>query len=49
VTVRTVETHLTSAYRKLGVSRAELGSILRSPEVPDRRPPAWGVDSRGAP
>jgi DNA-binding CsgD family transcriptional regulator len=48
VTVRTVETHLTSAYRKLGVSRrADLGTILHSPNVPDRQRPAWGSNPRG--
>ncbi|MFJ2114976.1 AAA family ATPase [Streptomyces sp. NPDC087850] len=35
VTVRTIETHLTSVYRKLGVSRrTELGALLRTSAVP---------------
>lgn len=47
VTVRTIETHLTSVYRKLGVSRrTELGSILRMPDIPDGRPPGWVSESR---
>ncbi|WP_405713910.1 AAA family ATPase [Streptomyces xanthophaeus] len=42
VTLRTVETHLTSAYRKLGVSRrAALAAALRAPAVVAARPPAW--------
>ncbi|MFJ4923934.1 AAA family ATPase [Streptomyces sp. NPDC088725] len=47
VTVRTVETHLTSVYRKLGVSRrTELASVLRAPGIPDRHPPN-GVSESG--
>ncbi|MFI5758527.1 AAA family ATPase [Streptomyces sp. NPDC051569] len=47
VTVRTVETHLTSVYRKLGVGRrTELGSVLHTPDIPDRQPPGWVFDSR---
>ncbi|WP_432035976.1 helix-turn-helix transcriptional regulator [Streptomyces cucumeris] len=48
VTVRTVETHLTSVYRKLGVGqRTELASVLHTPGVPDPRAPAWVSASRG--
>ncbi|WP_030352034.1 AAA family ATPase [Streptomyces scopuliridis] len=47
VTVRTIETHLTSVYRKLGVSgRTELGAVLRTPDVPDGQPPGWVSESR---
>ncbi|MFF1418519.1 AAA family ATPase [Streptomyces sp. NPDC058280] len=47
VTVRTIETHLTSVYRKLGVSRrTELGSVLHTPDIPDRQPPGWAFESR---
>ncbi|WP_328584471.1 helix-turn-helix transcriptional regulator [Streptomyces sp. NBC_00370] len=47
VTVRTVETHLTSVYRKLGVSRrTELGAVLHTPDIPDRQPPGWAFESR---
>ncbi|MET8679028.1 AAA family ATPase [Streptomyces sp. NPDC004647] len=46
VTVRTIETHLTNVYRKLGVSgRTELGSILRTPDIPDGQP-GWVSESR---
>jgi DNA-binding CsgD family transcriptional regulator len=42
VTVRTVETHLTSVYRKLGLSRrTELASILGTPDIADPQPPDW--------
>ncbi|MFJ9031572.1 AAA family ATPase [Streptomyces sp. NPDC102274] len=47
VTVRTIETHLTSVYRKLGVSgRTELGAVLRTPDIPDGQPPGWVSESR---
>ncbi|WP_381802512.1 AAA family ATPase [Streptomyces niveus] len=47
VTVRTIETHLTGVYRKLGVSRrTELGSVLHTPDIPDRQPPGWAFESR---
>ncbi|MGW2058819.1 helix-turn-helix transcriptional regulator [Streptomyces sp. NPDC001840] len=47
VTVRTIETHLTSVYRKLGVSRrTELGAVLHTPDIPDGQPPGWVVESR---
>lgn len=47
VTVRTIETHLTGVYRKLGVSgRTELGAVLRTPDIPDGQPPGWVSDSR---
>lgn len=47
VTVRTIETHLTSVYRKLGVSRrTELGAILHTPDIPDGQPPGWVIESR---
>ncbi|MFJ2597161.1 AAA family ATPase [Streptomyces erythrochromogenes] len=42
VTLRTVETHLTSVYRKLGVSRrAALATTLRAPAAVAARTPAW--------
>ncbi len=42
VTLRTVETHLTSVYRKLGVSRrAALATTLRAPAAVPARTPAW--------
>ncbi|MET7762681.1 AAA family ATPase [Streptomyces sp. NPDC005393] len=48
VTVRTVEMHLTSVYRKLSLSqRAELASVLSTPDVPDPQAPAWVFASRG--
>ncbi|GDY59242.1 hypothetical protein SVIO_098650 [Streptomyces violaceusniger] len=48
VTVRTVETHLTSVYRKLSVSqRGELASVLNGPSLPDPQAPAWVFASRG--
>ncbi|MFE4176399.1 AAA family ATPase [Streptomyces sp. NPDC056909] len=47
VTVRTIETHLTSVYRKLGVGRrTELGAILHTPDIPDGQPPGWVIESR---
>ncbi|WP_265584606.1 hypothetical protein [Streptomyces antimycoticus] len=48
VTVRTVETHLTSVYRKLSVGqRGELAAVLNSPSLPDPQAPAWVFASRG--
>jgi DNA-binding CsgD family transcriptional regulator len=48
VTVRTVEMHLTSVYRKLSVSqRAGLPSVLRTRSVPDPQKPAWVFEARG--
>jgi ATP/maltotriose-dependent transcriptional regulator MalT len=53
VTVRTVEMHLTSVYRKLGIAqRSELGAVLADPIFDDRtvgdsRPPEWVLESRG--
>ncbi|GAA1067717.1 helix-turn-helix transcriptional regulator [Streptomyces asiaticus] len=48
VTVRTVETHLTSVYRKLSVGqRGELASVLNTPRLPDPQAPAWVFASRG--
>ncbi|MFH8410281.1 AAA family ATPase [Streptomyces sp. NPDC018019] len=48
VTVRTVETHLTSVYRKLGVSeRAQLSAVLRSSDVRGTRVPEQASRSRG--
>lgn len=42
VTLRTVETHLTSVYRKMGVSRrAALATTLRAPAAVAARAPAW--------
>ncbi|MFI9046833.1 AAA family ATPase [Streptomyces sp. NPDC053427] len=53
VTVRTIETHLTSVYRKLGVARrTELAAVLRPRNPADREPtgpavPAWVTQARG--
>ncbi|MEU9790152.1 AAA family ATPase [Streptomyces sparsogenes] len=48
VTVRTVEMHLTSVYRKLSVGqRGELGAALRASEPPGPGAPAWVSASRG--
>ncbi|MFI9027692.1 AAA family ATPase [Streptomyces sp. NPDC053560] len=47
VTVRTIETHLTSVYRKLGVARrTELAAILQIRDTADRQPPAWVSQGR---
>ncbi|GGX28067.1 helix-turn-helix transcriptional regulator [Streptomyces noursei] len=49
VTVRTIETHLTSVYRKLGVGgRAELSAVLETRTATSgRQPPAWVSQARG--
>ncbi|MET8010351.1 AAA family ATPase [Streptomyces sp. NPDC005266] len=48
VTVRTVEMHLTSVYRKLSLTqRAELASVMSAPDIPDPQAPAWVHASRG--
>ncbi|MDX3232174.1 helix-turn-helix transcriptional regulator [Streptomyces sp. ME19-01-6] len=48
ITVRTVEMHLSSVYRKLIVGhRTELGAALRSPTVAGPQAPAWVSASRG--
>ena len=48
VTVRTVETHLTSVYRKLDISdRAQLAVVLRSPGVCAERVPREAPRRRG--
>ncbi|MFG2140241.1 AAA family ATPase [Streptomyces sp. NPDC048650] len=48
VTVRTVETHLTSVYRKLDISdRAQLAPVLRSPGVYAERVPQEASRRRG--
>ncbi|MFJ5677436.1 AAA family ATPase [Streptomyces sp. NPDC093097] len=48
VTVRTIETHLTSAYRKLGVTgRTELSAVLETRVTFGARPPAWVSQARG--
>ncbi|GDY29816.1 helix-turn-helix transcriptional regulator [Gandjariella thermophila] len=52
VTVRTVETHLTSVYRKLGVLRrgelaTALGAVPQDRTAGDARPPEWVLASRG--
>ncbi|MFF2810079.1 AAA family ATPase [Streptomyces sp. NPDC058000] len=48
VTVRTIETHLTSVYRKLGVGgRPELFTVLETRRPSGRQPPAWVSQARG--
>ncbi|MGW5119137.1 helix-turn-helix transcriptional regulator [Streptomyces noursei] len=48
VTVRTIETHLTSVYRKLGVGgRTELSTVLATRNPSGRKPPAWVSQARG--
>ncbi|MFJ9853238.1 AAA family ATPase [Streptomyces sp. NPDC101150] len=48
ITVRTVETHLTSVYRKLDISdRAQLAVVLRSPGVRAERVPREASPRRG--
>lgn len=48
VTVRTVETHLTSVYRKLGIAeRAQLAAVLRSPGVRRAQVPRQASRPRG--
>ncbi|MGP4002433.1 AAA family ATPase [Streptomyces sp. 8N706] len=48
VTVRTVETHLTSVYRKLDIAeRAQLAAVLRSPGVRGARVPRQASRPRG--
>ncbi|GFN01290.1 hypothetical protein Sfulv_61000 [Streptomyces fulvorobeus] len=47
VTVRTIETHLTGVYRKLGVSgRTELGAALCTPDIPEGPRPGRESESR---
>ncbi|MEV0374008.1 AAA family ATPase [Streptomyces sp. NPDC050636] len=48
VSVRTVETHLTSVYRKLDIAeRAQLAAVLRSPGVRGARAPRQASRPRG--
>jgi ATP/maltotriose-dependent transcriptional regulator MalT len=48
VTVRTVEMHLTSVYKKLGVSqRADLDTVLHAENAADPQAPTWILESRG--
>ncbi|GAU69348.1 putative regulatory protein [Streptomyces sp. NBRC 110611] len=48
VSVRTVETHLTSVYRKLDIAeRAQLAAVLRSPGVHGARVPRQASRPRG--
>ncbi|WP_274910679.1 helix-turn-helix transcriptional regulator [Streptomyces sp. WZ-12] len=48
VTVRTIETHLTSVYRKLGVAgRTELSAVLETRITFGPQSPAWVSQARG--